>query len=545
MNLCDATAVAGMPHLHRRGATPAEPAPASPPSTTWRRPPNETEPSVSPSDEPLDKPVLLDVQGVWKSFGGVHALSDASVAFRAGEVHALLGENGAGKSTLVKIIAGIHQADEGTVTSAGGDTTRDVAMVFQELSVLPDLSVADNLAISLRSGRGPLVRRGNVRTRVRELLDLAGLSDLNPDLPVSVLTLAQRQLLEIARGLAADAKTLILDEPTATLSDVEIERVHSVVRSLVAKGRAVVYITHRMGEVFALSDRLTVMRSGRVVASGPTADFTMDGIVTHMLGEAVAAGLGEKHVVGATENARTVTLRGLTAPRRFEDVDVEARSGRITAFFGQIGSGADDVARAVAGLVPSLEGDLLLDGTPMPTRDRASSQRAGVAYVSPDRVVEGVFLSATVTRNISAGALNAVSKGGVISRSAEVALADQIAPRVAFDTDRLNTPVGNLSGGNQQKVAIARALATRPKVLVLNEPTRGVDIGARAEIYRALRELATEDVVVVVYSSDIVEVRELADVVVTMFRGRRVGTHNISDVTDADILADILQGAHA
>jgi ribose transport system ATP-binding protein len=490
-------------------------------------------------------PVLLSVEHVSKSFGGVKALIDVSVQFRAGEVHALLGENGAGKSTLVKIIAGVYAADDGSVASPGGDSAHDVAMVFQELSVLPDLSVRDNLAISLRTGRNPLVTRRAITARVRELLDMAGLTDVDPDLPVSVLTLAQRQLLEIARGLAAHARTLILDEPTATLSDAEIERVHRVVRSLVAEGRAIVYITHRMGEVFALSDRVTVMRSGQVVASGPTSTFTMDRIVAHMLGEDVAAHLNDAHHDVTVPGGRTVTATGLSAHRRFHDIHFEARSGRITAFFGQIGSGADEVVRAVAGLTPVSEGQVSLDGAPLPTRDRSSSQRAGVAYVSPDRVVEGVFLSGTVTRNITSGALRSVSRAGVISANKEYQLASGLAPRVAFDPGRTGVRVGQLSGGNQQKIAIARALATRPKVLVLNEPTRGVDIGARAEIYKALRQLAADNVVVLVYTSDIVEIRELADDVVTMFRGRQVATHDIATVSDADILSDILQGVPA
>jgi ribose transport system ATP-binding protein len=492
-----------------------------------------------------DHEVLLDVQNISKSFGGVKALRDVSVQFRAGEVHALLGENGAGKSTLVKIIAGVYVADAGEVRTAGGDTARDVAMVFQELSVLPDLSVRDNLAISLRGKRSLLVGRRRVDQRVRELLEMAGLGDVDPHLPVSVLTLAQRQLLEIARGLAADARTLILDEPTATLSDAEIARVHGVVRSLTAEGRAIVYITHRMGEVFALSHRITVMRSGQVVATGPTSDFTMDGIVSDMLGEEVAAHLGQQHTVHAPVDGSVVVASRLGSGRRFQSVDFEARAGRVTAFFGQIGSGADDVVRAVAGLVPVTDGSLTLDGTELPTRDRSRSQRAGVAYVSPDRVLEGVFLAGTVTRNISSGTLDTVSTAGVISSRAEAHLARELAPRVAFDADRIETPVGNLSGGNQQKIAIARALATRPTVLVLNEPTRGVDIGARAGIYQALRDLAAEGVAVVVYTSDIVEVRELADEVVTMFRGRPVSTHALADVTDAEILADILQGSAA
>jgi ribose transport system ATP-binding protein len=490
--------------------------------------------------------VRLRVRNITKSFGGVKALDDVSVSFHAGEVHALLGENGAGKSTLVKIIAGVLAADSGSVTTPSGSGADDVAMVFQELSVIPTLSVRDNLIMSLQRSRGFRVSRRRMEAQVRAALAEAGLQGLNPDLPVEVLPLAQRQLLEIARGLAADARTLILDEPTATLSDVEIERVHAVVRSLVAQGRSIVYITHRLGEVFTLADRITVMRSGQVVATGTTDEFDMNSVVTHMLGEehTVAHSRYTKDLA-LSPQPRTLTAHGLTSAKRFVDVDLEARAGEVTALFGQIGSGADELVRALAGLAPTDSGEVLSDGVPVAHDSRARSQRHGVSYVSADRVLEGVFLSATVVQNVSSGALKSVSRGSVIRAGAEERLAREIAGQVAFDSSRVRMPVGALSGGNQQKIAIARALATKPRVLLLNEPTRGVDIGARAEIYRAIRALAASNVVVIVYSSDIVEVRELADTVITMFRGRRVAQHRVDDVTDSRILTDILHGAQS
>jgi ribose transport system ATP-binding protein len=488
--------------------------------------------------------VPLSVRNVSKSFSGVQVLHDVSVQFLAGEVHALLGENGAGKSTLVKIISGVIAADAGEIKdeTTGGDV--DVAMVFQELSVVPELSVLDNVILGIRDKSGSALRRRDYMPRVRDALDRAGLQDVALDTPVEVLPLAKRQLLEIARGLVADAKVLILDEPTATLSDVEIERVHQVVRSLTGQGHAIVYITHRLGEVFALADRLTVMRAGRVIETGPVQDYTQDALVTAMLGEDHQAGTRwpVNGQLPSTAQRRTLEASSLTAEPLFRDVSFTAKAGEVLAFFGQIGSGADEVIRALVGLNPDVKGSLRLDGSEITSVDRPRTQKEGIAYVSSDRVLEGVFLSSSVKVNISSGCLDRVSTASVLSAGREQDLARGISQQVAFDPRRINVPVGSLSGGNQQKIAIGRALATEPKVLVLNEPTRGVDIGARSEIYRAIRELASDNVVVIVYSSDIVELRELTDRVITMFRGRMIGDHMIEDVKDTEMLAEILNG---
>lgn len=486
----------------------------------------------------------LSVSGVSKSFAGVQVLHDVSTEFFAGEVHALLGENGAGKSTLVKIIAKILSADAGEITSGSNGNGAEVAMVFQELSVIPELSVLDNVILGIRDSSGLALDRRAHAVRAREALDRAGLQDISLDSPVESLPLAQRQLLEIARGLVAEAAVLILDEPTATLSDVEIERVHQVVRSLTEHGHAVVYITHRLGEVFKLADRLTVMRAGRVVANGPVTDYSQDTLVTAMLGEEHQA--GQRWEVAdrlpPESSRRTLEVDAFTSAGRFRDISFTARAGQVLSIFGQIGSGADDIVRAVVGLDPQVSGSMSLDGPAVNPLDRPGTQKQGIAYVSADRVLDGVFLNSSVRANITSGCLDRISTASVISADREHALAREVSTQVAFDPARIGTPVSSLSGGNQQKIAIARALATEPRVLVLNEPTRGVDIGARSEIYRALRELATNNVVVVLYSSDIVELRELSDRVITMFRGQVVGNHLIDEVGDAELLSEILNG---
>jgi len=483
---------------------------------------------------------LLGVRRLSKSYGGAVALDAVSIDFFPGEVHALLGENGAGKSTLVKILAGVTSADSGEIHGPAY-LAGDVAMVFQELSVVPEMSVLDNLVLVASGARRGLVPYRKVRLAARSALVSAGLGALDDDLPASALSLAQQQLLEIARGLMANARVLILDEPTATLSDPEIQRIHSVVRQLVADGRSIVYITHRLGEVFGLADRITVMRNGRVVAAGRTTTFELQTVIENML--------GPDHVVPQKSDSvdlasgTHVQLRDASSRCRFSDITLTARGGEVLALFGQIGSGADEVVRAIAGLAPLEAGSFALDGAEVGRLDRSAAQKLGIAYVSADRVGEGVFLDAPVTTNISSGALGRVTRFRLIRRQLEIDLAREIAEVTAFDPRRVAERVSSFSGGNQQKVAIGRAFATKPRVLVLNEPTRGVDIGARAEIYRSVRKLASHNVAVVVYTSDVVEVRELADRVITLYRGRTQSVQPVAKVTDAELLADILGGA--
>jgi ABC-type sugar transport system ATPase subunit len=487
--------------------------------------------------------VLLAAESVTKSYGGVTVLDHVDIAFNAGEVHALLGENGAGKSTLVKVIAGVIAADSGSIVGPA-HVDGDIAMVFQELSVVPEMSVLDNLVLAARS-KGPLVPYRRLRGRALDALARAGLANVDLGSPVATLSLAKRQLLEIARGLMVDAKVLILDEPTATLSDVEIERVHGVIKELVAGGHSIVYITHRLGEVFSLSDRITIMRAGRIAATGPTSDFEMKDVVSHMLGADHVP--GEKRTSSRPTASAQVGLRvsGLSALGQFEDISFEATSGAVLALFGQVGSGADDLVKALVGMTEVSGGMVTLRGEELSLRSRASTQRDGIAYVSADRVIEGVFLNASVSANVSSGALSRVSVRRVIQRAKELSLAKEEAAKVSLDPGRVREPAYAFSGGNQQKIAVARALATEPSVLVLNEPTRGVDIGARSEIYRSIRQLLSDDVIVIAYSSDIVEIRDLADRVITMYRGNVVEHHWVDDIDDAALITEILNGRPA
>jgi ABC-type sugar transport system ATPase subunit len=486
---------------------------------------------------------LVQASNLVKRFGDQLALDDVTVTIRAGEIHALLGENGAGKSTLVKTIVGEVSLDsgslEGTAMAAGG-----IAMVYQELSIIGALSIRDNIALSIRRlYGGALARTGRIDGEVRAVLARANLESVDLDAPASSLSLGQRQLLEIAKALSADSEILILDEPTATLSDAEIALVHSVVRRIASEGRAVVYITHRLGEVFALADRITVMRSGRVVQDGLVADFTMDVLVTAMLGHKLRPVQRSSATAVESSHRPILELSRSGSSGRFADVNLPVFAGQVLALFGQLGSGADHIARAIAGALPIHTGELRVSETTTKKMSRIRARRLGIGFVSADRAREGVFLEATSRTNISSGVLDRVGSLGVLSRAKEQRLATRIGGLITLPPEKTDVLVGTLSGGNQQKVGIGRVLATTPRVLVLDEPTRGVDVGARTELYTSLRELAAQGAAIVVYTSDIAEIRELADVVVSVFRGKVVGRHDVGAITDDALLKEILHGA--
>jgi ABC-type sugar transport system ATPase subunit len=487
---------------------------------------------------------LVRARGVTKSYGGVQALVHADLELLPGEIHALLGENGAGKSTLVKIVAGREHADGGELHVAGG--SGDVSVVYQELTVVPDLSVLDNVFLGNPVVK-PLVRRRSLRPVARRHLELLGLGDVDLDRPAGELTLAERQLVEIARATARECRTVILDEPTATLSDVEIERVFAAARGLRENGCAVVWISHRLKEVFELADKVTVMRNGRHVSTDPASALTPDELVARMIGSRAIA---ERQRATRSNDGRDgakplVRLVRLSLPGRFAPLDLDLAPGEIVGITGQIGSGADWVTKAVAGLDRDRAGRVEIDGREVPARGVRAALAHGISYVSGDRQRDGVFLDMSVERNISSMVLGDVAPHGVLQRGKERSLGERLGSLMAIDRRRMASRAGDLSGGNQQKVSLAKSIAPQPRLLVLNEPTRGVDVGARAEIYDHLRKLAEGGAAVLLFSTDLVEIREACDRVVTMFRGRVVRAASVEGLDEQAMLRDILhpQGA--
>jgi ABC-type sugar transport system ATPase subunit len=487
---------------------------------------------------------MLEVEHLSKSFGPVEALRDVSLTVAAGEIRAVCGENGAGKSTLMRLLMGVSKPDAGLIKLDGRNVAVEspqdaqrfgIALVAQELSLAPHLSVLDNVWLGSRSV--PLFhRRREFRQKAAAALSTLGV-DFDLDVPVSRLTIGQQQIVEIARLLVRDARILILDEPTATLSDVEIDRLMAVLGSLRSKGKAILYVTHRLNEVFKICDSVTVLRNGRDVGASAVADIDRDQLVGLMLGRL----FNELYpsVVVQDRQERGLEIRNLSVSGQVESLSLFAARGQITCLAGQLGAGASAVTRAVAGLVPEATGAILVDGVQIALNSISGQSRYDVTFISEDRAGEGIF-HRTVLENLVVARLADYAFCGLISWAGLRRFANQLCGDVAIDRGRLAAQAFDLSGGNQQKILFARALgAETPGVLLINEPTRGVDVGARAEIYRLLREFCHKGYVLLIVSSDLEEVVGISDVVVTLYRGKTVATHVRPQIDMARILRDI------
>ncbi|CAN7234495.1 sugar ABC transporter ATP-binding protein [Rhizobium sp. LjRoot254] len=494
---------------------------------------------------------VLNVRGLRKTYGGVVALKNVDFDLMPGEIHGLCGENGAGKSTLVKILGGLVAPTEGEITvdgvalKAGRRTDpRLISIVHQELSIVPDLSVLDNVLMGDQS-IGEFLFRRRYRAAIRRQLDDIGLSHVDLDQPARELGLAEQQLIEIARGVSRGARILILDEPTATLSDNEIHRVFTAVRWLRDQGSTIVFISHRLPEVFEFTDRITVFRNGERIVTKATAAFTTDELVQSMIGREVASRHALAESPAASSGEVRLATKAFSVAGRFDPIDLALEKGEVLAVVGQLGSGADAVIEAIAGLRKIYLGKIEVDGRLVEVRSVADAMNARIAYVSEDRAGKGVFLDAPIEINITSSILDRVTKLGFIRTGLAKAKARELAGRFQIDIRRLPHEVSTLSGGNQQKVSLAKAVALEPKILVLNEPTRGVDIGARTEIYRQLRELASSGMSILFFTTDIEEVHELADRVITVFRGAIVSDRATAGASIDDVLTDILHGPRA
>ena len=493
---------------------------------------------------------ILIAQNLSKRYGGVHALREVSFELGRQEIHGLCGENGAGKSTVVKILGGFIKPDTGAITVDGeslplGERVdpRIISIVHQELSIVPHLSVLDNVMLGAPEV-GSFYLRKRFANTVRKHLDAVGLSHINPAQPASTLSLAERQLVEIARGVARGAKVLLLDEPTATLSDAEIDRVFAVLRSLRDGGASLVIISHRLDEIFALTDRVTVFRSGQHIWTRPTQELASDELVRAMIGRDLVRGGHASANPARSSSSPRIRTHALSVPGRFSPVDLAFAPGEIVAIAGQLGSGADTFVEALAGLYREYAGYIELDGDVVGLNSVESAHAAGIAYVPEDRAGKGVFLDAPIGINLTSHILSRMSTRGWLSSATERDRATTLAIEFEIDPGRLAHDVSTLSGGNQQKVAIAKAAATNPRVLVLNEPTRGVDVGARAGIYASLRKMTEAGLTVIFYSTDLEEIMEVSQRIVTIYRGGIVRLLERSAATSDDILHDILHGSN-
>jgi rhamnose transport system ATP-binding protein len=487
---------------------------------------------------------LLGATNISKSFAGVHALKDVSFDLRPGEVHALVGENGAGKSTLIKIITGAHQADEGTLEVNGRAVAENspviswklgIAAIYQQPALFPDLTVSENIALGLEPrGAWRRVRWGERRRRALDLLGRLGAA-IDPDATVSTLTMPEQQLVEIARTLGADARILIMDEPTASLSEREVERLFRVIRDLRERGVGIVYISHRLDELFQVADRVTVLRDGRLVDTRPIAEVSRDELIRLMVGREITAVFPKRQV---PLGDAVLELFGVCCGESgVHDVGFSVRAGEIFGLAGLVGAGRTELARVLFGLTPADSGTILLRGQPVVIDSPTRAVELGIAYVPEDRRRHGVILDLPVAANTSLAILNRISSFGWLNFARERSVAESFVARLAIKTASVDAAAGDLSGGNQQKVAVARWLATEPAVLILDEPTQGVDVGAKAEIHRLMGELAARGLAIVMISSELPEILGMSDRIAVMHAGTVSGILDRAEATQEKILA--------
>lgn len=498
-----------------------------------------------PAKGPAPVPVapVLALKDVSKSFGAVRALHDVSLSLLPGEVHALAGENGAGKSTLIKTLAGVHRPDSGQilldgepVAFHGPAAARDagIAVIYQEPTLFPDLSIAENIFMGRqpRRGLGRIDRRA-VRGTTAGLMRRLGV-DLAPDRPARGLSIADQQIVEIAKALSFDARVLIMDEPTAALTGGETARLFSVVRTLRDEGAAVLFISHRLDEIFELCGRVTTLRDGRRISCEPLAGLTGDDLVRRMVGRDLDA-LYPKQDAAVGEVALSVGR--LTREGVFCDVSFEVRRGEIVALAGLVGAGRTEVAQAVFGVDRADAGEVRVDGTVLRPGSPTAAMAAGLALVPEDRRQRGLVMELSIERNIGLTGLGDVRRRGLVRRALEHDRAADWAVRLQLKYNRLADAVGVLSGGNQQKVVLAKWLATEPSVLIVDEPTRGIDVGTKAEVHRLLSSLAADRLAVLMISSDLPEVIGMADRVLVMREGRLVAELPRGSATEETVMA--------
>jgi rhamnose transport system ATP-binding protein len=486
---------------------------------------------------------LIDIQGISKSFGGARALTGVSLQLFPGEVHALCGENGAGKSTLIKIITGAHAPDSGTLRingqliehlDPGLARAMGIAAIYQQPALFPDLTVAENIGLRLeRGGAWRLLRWGERRRTARALLDRVG-ANIRVDEPVRHLTMPQQQLVEIAAALGASAKVLILDEPTASLSDREVDNLFRVIGELRRQGVGMIYISHRMEELTQIADRVTVLRDGRLVVTRPMAELSRSELIRLMVGRELSSVFPKVDV----ELGRIVLeTRGLGCkPSGVQDVSISVRAGEILGLAGLVGAGRTELARVLFGLTPADAGEIILNDAPVHVDSPAGAVELGIAYVPEDRRRHGVILEMSVAANSTLAVLQKIARGGLLDFTEERQIADSFVRRFSIKTASIHAPVSTLSGGNQQKVALARWLATEPALIILDEPTQGVDVGAKSEIHRLMGELAQRGLAIIMISSELPEVLGMSDRIAVMYGGRIVGVLGRAEATQEKVL---------
>ena len=487
--------------------------------------------------------VILKVSHLSKAFGSIQALRDVQFELRRGEIHALAGENGAGKSTLMNIIDGILQPDSGEISldgrpvrisSPAAAQRLGIGLVHQEIALCPDITVAENIFMAAtNASRSFLVDYAGLHRRAAEIL--SSLGDIDPSALVRSLSISQQQLVEIAKALTLDCRVLILDEPTAALTEKEATVLFAIMHRLAEQGIAIIYISHRMAEIFGHCDRVSVFRDGQYVVTHRVAETTPTDIVNAMVGRVVDNRYPAKFQ-GDSLALAILEVEGLSSPGLFFDVNFALRRGEILGLGGLIGAGRSEIVKGICRIDETATGTVRLEGKPLDARRYQQSIREGLVYLSEDRKGDGLFLDMSIAANVSALRLGLVSKGGIIDQRRENLQASDLGRRLNLKCGHVGQPVSALSGGNQQKVAIAKMLSVNPKVIFLDEPTRGVDVGAKLEIHRILRDLANAGVGIVVISSELPELIGVCDRVLVVREGRINGEVSGDAMTEQNIM---------
>ena len=489
-------------------------------------------------------PPLLDARFITKSYAGVRALSNVSFDLRPGEVHALIGENGAGKSTLIKVMTGAVAADSGTLSVAGNQVAQmspaasralGIAAIYQQPALFPHLTVAENIAFALEP-RAPWRQIDWRRRRqvARDLLSRVG-AGIDADRIVDTLSMPEQQLVEIAKAIGSDARVLIMDEPTASLSELEVVRLFEVVARLKSQNVGIIYISHRLEEILAIADRVTVLRDGSTVGTHAREGLKRATLINLMIGRELSA-IFPKRAVPLGEVA--LELRDLTCRAAgVRDASLAVRSGEIVGLAGLVGSGRTELAQVVFGLMPADSGEVLVKGQPFSLRSPAAAIDAGIGYLPEDRKQHGVVPEMPVDANMSLANLRSVARAGLIDRDRERSQAQRYVEQLRIKTGSVASDVESLSGGNQQKVALARWLATSPKVLILDEPTQGVDVGSKSEIHALMQELAEQGLAVLMISSELPEILGMSDRIAVMRGGTIAGVLTREEATQERVLA--------
>ncbi len=491
---------------------------------------------------------FIELKGIVKLFPGVRALDGVSFDIREGEVHSLCGENGAGKSTLIKVMTGVHKRDGGDYLIDGksvhfNSTTEGIAAgvscVYQELSIAPQLDVAQNLFIGNLPMKGGLIDHKMLYEKTTEILNELDMH-ISPKTIAGDLSVGQQQMIEIGRALTRNARLIIMDEPTSSLSEQETETLFNVIRKLVDRNIAIIYISHKLDEVMFLSDRITVIRDGKNIISKDKDQFTQDELIANMIGRPLE-NLYLKEPAEIT--TPMLEVKNLTRKGVFEDISFTVRKGEVVGFFGLVGAGRSEIMRAVFGVDKYDSGEVILDGKKLKGGSPSAAIENGIGFCTEDRKKEGLALRLSILLNMTLVRLPKLAKLGVIDRGAQRKAADQYMKSISIKAPSVQQLVGNLSGGNQQKVVVAKWLMMNPKVLIVDEPTRGIDVGSKSEIYGLLSDLAKQGMAIIVVSSEIEEVMGVCDSIVTIYEGKKTAQLDITpELTREEVLTYALGG---